>query len=74
MQGLRDLREQKQADALAEATKFSQKAVARAIGVTAPTYRKIERDPRRASVETIEKLAQYFDCSADVFYLPKDRN
>ena len=73
MQGLREVRERKYADALAEASKFSQSTVASAIGVTPPTYRKIERDPRRASDETLEKLAEYLDCTVDAFYLSSDR-
>lgn len=73
MQGLREIRERKYAAAMAEASRYSQNAVASAIGITVPTYRKIERDPRRASVETLEKLAGYFDCPVDAFYLPINR-
>lgn len=70
MQGLKEIREAH----LSEATRFTQEAVAAAIGVTAPTYRSYERNPGKLSRDTAEKLAEYLGCSVDDIFLPSKSN
>lgn len=49
----------------------SQAAVAAAMGVSVPTYRKWEERPDEMTMAQAKRLAGYFGCSVeDVFYLP----
>ena len=66
--GLREIREAR----AAEARKYTLKAAAEAIGVSCPTYRKIERDPSRMTRAQAERAAALLGCDVDeLFYLPK---
>ena len=69
--GLREIREAR----MAEAHKFSGRAVARAIGVSYPTYQKIEKDPSRMTRAQAERAAALLGCDVDdVFYLSEKGN
>lgn len=69
--GLREIREAR----MAEAHKFSGREVARAIGVSYPTYQKIEKDPSRMTRAQAERAARLLGCDVDeLFYLPDDVN
>lgn len=64
MQGLRQIRQTK----MSQAALYSQEAVAKAIGVSKPTYRSYERDPGKITRKTAEKLASYLGCTVeDIF-------
>lgn len=65
--GLRDIRLAR----LADARRYTADAAAKVIGVSRPTYSKIERDPSRMTVLQANTLAAYLGCSVeDLFYLP----
>lgn len=66
MQGLKAIREAK----LQEAKRYTQEAVARAIGVTPPTIAAYEKDPGRINRSTAEELAEYLGCTIDDIFLP----
>lgn len=69
--GLREIRMSKSS----KAKRYTVAEAAAVLGVSMPTYRKLERDPKRATIEQAEKLAKYFGCDVeDVFYLSGDSN
>ena len=71
MKGLRAIRKER----ASEAHRYTAKATAQAMGVSAPTYRKWEEHPERLSVGQARKLADYLGCSVDdLFYLPRKGN
>lgn len=70
MQGLRAIREAK----VSEASKYSQAAVAAAVGISKPTLRKYERDPGSMTLKTAERLAAYLGCSVTDIFLPSKSN
>lgn len=64
--GLREIRMMKSS----KARRYTVAEAAAVIGVSKPTYLKIEQDPKKATIEQAEKLAKYFGCGVDdVFYL-----
>lgn len=66
--GLREIREAK----LAEAKRYTIKAAARAVGVSCPTYSKMERDPSRMTRAQAERAAALLGCDVEeLFYLPE---
>lgn len=66
--GLREIREAR----MAEAKRYTIKAAAKAIGVSCPTYTKMERDPSRMTRAQAERAAALLGCDVDdLFYLPK---
>ena len=66
--GLKEIREAK----MAEAKKYTIKAAARAVGVSCPTYTKMEKDPSRMTLAQAERAAELLGCEVDeLFYLPE---
>lgn len=70
MQGLKEIRKAKQAEAM----RFSQDAVASAIGVSRPKYIKMEEDPSTITRGQADKLAAYLGCSIEDIFLPATVN
>lgn len=69
--GLREIRKAR----MAEAHRFSGREMACAIGVSYPTYQKIERDPSRMTRAQAERAAALLGCDVEnVFYLPEKGN
>lgn len=69
--GLREIREAK----MAEAKRYTIKAAARAVGVSCPTYAKMERDPSRMTMAQAERAAELLGCDVEeLFYLPDNHN
>lgn len=69
--GLREIREAR----MAESRRYTAKEVARAVGVSCPTYRKIEADPSRMTRAQAERAAALLGCDVeDLFYLPEKGN
>ena len=69
--GLREIRKAR----MAEAHRFSGREMVRAIGVSYPTYQKIERDPSRMTRAQAERAAALLGCDVDeLFYLPDRGN
>lgn len=65
---MRDIRLAK----LADAKRFTVNATAKVLGVSTPTYKKIERDPSRMTVAQANALAAHLGCQVDdLFYLPE---
>lgn len=60
MTELETVRKQLQAEASKEARRYTQAEVAKAMGVSRPTYIKLERDPKRFTAEQMDRLADYF--------------
>lgn len=61
MSKIRKLRE-------ARRSSYSQEQVASVIGVSAPTYRKLEENPELLTLEQAEKLAIYLGCDQKEFF------
>lgn len=74
MQELKTIRERKKRAALDEASKYTQDAIASAVGVSPPTYRCYEQNPGSAPLEVALRIAEYLGCSIDDFYLGTKRN
>lgn len=56
-----------------EARKYSTVAVAKAMGVSRPTYAKWEEHPESMTLDQASKLADYLGCKvSDFFYLPDE--
>lgn len=71
MRGLRAIRQER----ASEARRYTAKATAQAMGVSAPTYRKWEAHPENLTMEQARKLADYLGCRVeDLFYLPGEGN
>lgn len=71
MNGLRAIRRQR----ASEARRYTAKATAAAMGVSAPTYRKWEEHPESLTMEQAARLADYLGCRIDdLFYLPEKGN
>ena len=69
MTTLEGIREQKKG----EAAKYTIDAVAQVIGVSAPTYRKLESNPSSITYAQAEKLSSFFGCKvSDIFLDRKD--
>ena len=69
--GLREIREARMADA----KRYTAKAVAEAVGVSRPTYAKIEKDPSRMTRAQAERAAALLNCDVnELFYLPEEGN
>lgn len=69
VRGLRAIRKARMAK------RFGEDAVAHAIGVSKPKYRKIEEDPESMTKAQARALASYLGCSEeDLFYLPEKGN
>lgn len=69
--GLREIREAK----MAEAKRYTIKAAAEAVGVSCPTYAKMERDPSRMTRAQAERAAELLGCDVEeLFYLPDNHN
>ena len=69
--GLREIREAR----MAEAKRYTVKAAARAVGVSCPTYTKMEKDPSRMTRAQAERAARLLGCDVDeLFYLSKEGN
>lgn len=66
MQGLKAIREAK----LQEAKRYTQEAVAKAVGVTPPTIAAYEKDPGRINRAMAEALAEYLGCNVEDIFLP----
>ena len=66
--GLREIREAR----MAEAKRYTIKAAAKAVGVSCPTYAKMERDPSRMTRAQAERAAELLGCDVEeIFYLPE---
>ena len=60
---------------LAEAKRYTIKAAAKAVGVSCPTYAKMERDPSRMTRVQAERAARLLGCDVEeLFYLPEKGN
>jgi|GEM_PF-5051621 len=71
MKGLRAIRKER----ASEARRYTAKATAQAMGVSAPTYRKWEEHPESLTMEQARKLSDYLGCRIDdLFYLPRKGN
>lgn len=71
MKGLRAIRKER----ASETRRYTAKATAQAMGVSAPTYRKWEEHPESLTMEQAKRLAVYLDCQVDdLFYLPRKGN
>lgn len=55
--GLKEIREARKAEAQGA---YTVEGLARVLGVTVPTYRRLEEDPGRMTVEQAETLARYY--------------
>lgn len=65
MQGLKSIRTAKRD----EAKRFSQEAVAAAIGVSKPKYIRMEEDPSTITRGQADKLADYLGCEVEDIFL-----
>lgn len=65
MQGLKNIREAKRAEAM----RYSQSAVAAAIGISKPKYIRMEKDPSTITRGQADKLADYLGCDVDDIFL-----
>ena len=66
MQGLKNIREAK----MNEGKRYTQAAVAKAVGITPPTMRVFERDPSKIPMGVAAKMADYLDCDVDdIFFV-----
>ena len=63
--GLREIREERKA----KASGFTIEGCAAALGVTAPTYRKLEADPSLLTVGQTVKLARHLGVPVDTIIL-----
>lgn len=70
MQGLKELRKQR----ATTAKRYSITEVAHVLGITPPTYRKLERDPSLMTVAQVQKLSDYLGCSVEDIFLLRKRN
>ncbi len=71
MKGLRAIRKER----ASEARRYTAKATAQAMGVSAPTYRKWEERPESLTMEQARKLSDYLGCRIDdLFNLPRNGN
>ena len=70
MQELKALRQAR----AATAKRYSITEVAHVLGITPPTYRKLERDPSLMTVAQIQKLSDYLGCSVEDIFLPQNDN
>ena len=61
MSKLKTMREQR----IADSKRFTQVECAKAIGVSKPTYCKLEEHPEQLTFEQARKLAKHFGCSTD---------
>ena len=60
---------------MADAKRYTAKAVAEAVGVSCPTYAKIEKDPSRMTHAQAERAAELLGCDVEeLFYLPDNHN
>lgn len=64
MSKLKELREAK----IKEAKRYTQAAMAKATGVSRPTYKLLEEHPERLTKQQAERLASHLGCeTADIF-------
>lgn len=70
MKGLKNIRTARRE----EAKRFSQEAIAAAIGVSRPKYIQMEEDPSTITRGQADKLADYLGCSVDDIFLPTNVN
>lgn len=70
MANLKSIREQKKG----EAAKYTIAEAARAIGVSAPTYRKLESNPSSITYAQAEKLSSFLGCKVSDIFLPSEGN
>lgn len=54
------------------AARYSQEVVAGYLGISRPTYAKMEKDPGTVTVEDAQKLAKLFGVSVSDLFFSKD--
>lgn len=55
--------------------RYTVKALADCIGVSVPTYYRLEEHPGQMTIEQMRKLADWYGCPMeDLFYLPGNLN
>lgn len=67
MNKIKELRKRK-------ASEFTISAVAKLIGVSSPTYRKIEQDPCRLTFNQATKIAEHLGCPVEDLFLTSNDN
>lgn len=67
---LREIRRQK----MLGARRYSTAAMAAFLGVSRPTYERLEREPGLITRDRAEKLADYLDVPVDDIFLPLNGN
>ena len=70
MTTLKSIREQKKG----EAAKYTTDAVAQVIGVSAPTYRKLESNPSSITYAQAEKFSSFFLMQSERYFLDRKDN
>lgn len=70
MQGLKALRQSR----AVSAKRYSIAEVARVLGITPPTYRKLESNPSLLTIAQAQKLSDYFGCSIEDIFLSSNDN
>lgn len=65
--GLKELRESRRGA-------YTQEGVAAVIGVSVPTYRRLERNPGLLTIEQARKLAAYLGCDMSKIFSSNDGN
>ena len=57
--GLREIRESRRAEAMAQVRRYDKATMCEVLGVSYPTYCKLEEDPSRLTVGQVATLAEY---------------
>lgn len=70
MSNLRLIRERR----LSESKRFSQEECAKVIGVSMPTYRKLEKHPENLTKAQSTALADHLGCAEEDIFLRVNRN
>lgn len=70
MKNLKKFRE----DLAAHARRYSVAEASRVVGVSAPTYRKLEQNPQLITYVQAERLAKYLGCSTEDIFLASKGN
>ena len=69
MKGLKNIRESCLSKCMAEADKYRTSTLAEMLGVSVPTYYKMEADPGSIKVADAQRLADYFGVPVEDLFL-----
>lgn len=63
--GVREIRERRKAEAMAGARRYDKQTMCELLGITYPTWCKLEDDPGRMTVEQASKVASHLGVSVE---------